>query len=62
MIRHPWWRRLWWQIAPLLCRHDWHYFKMTRLDGTKEYYRCCLKCEHTQQMAREDWEPGAANE
>lgn len=47
-----------WKYGWILCRifgHDWHYFSMTRLDGTHEYFRCCLRCEHTDDLPDEPW-------
>lgn len=38
----PWWMR------KLICRifgHDWHYGKLTNLDGTPHHFRSCMRCE-----------------
>jgi hypothetical protein len=40
------------------CTHDWDYFAMTPIGGGREYYRCCLLCEHTDKMEYPEWRYG----
>lgn len=29
--------------------HDWHYFGLKRLDGGYDHFRCCMRCEKSEQ-------------
>lgn len=40
----------------LICRwrgHDWDYFGMTNLDGTPADFRCCLRCERSEDITHD---------
>jgi hypothetical protein len=39
-----------------VCRwrgHDWDYFDMTNLDGTPADFRCCLRCERSEDITHD---------
>ena len=50
-MTHFW--RLRYALVPLVCRlrgHDWHYFSLTNFDGTPANFRCCLRCERSEEL------------
>lgn len=30
--------------------HDWHYFSMKTLTGSYDHFRCCMRCEKSEQV------------
>lgn len=38
------------RAAATTCEHDWHEFAMKKLDGGEAKFRCCLKCELSEEM------------
>ena len=42
---------LWRAILCHLAGHDWDYFSLTSAEtGNREYYRCCMRCEHSEMI------------
>mgnify|MGYP007069031955 CR=1 FL=1 len=45
-------RVLWIMFVCLVRGHDWDYFTLTNLDGTPAHFRCCLRCERSEELAQ----------
>jgi hypothetical protein len=43
-------RAIWNEFLCFLIGHDWDYFSLTNLDGTPAHFRCCLRCELSQEL------------
>lgn len=43
-------KALWALFVCLVCGHDWDYFTLTKLDGTPANFRCCLRCERSDEL------------
>jgi len=41
---------LWIMFLCFVRGHDWDYFTLTNLDGTPAHFRCCLRCELSQEL------------